>query len=95
MAHAASRRRGRPGNEPGHGLPAILLDPRGGFLFRAAADFPNNDDAVCVGVAVEKFNHVQMRQAGHRIAANAHTGALARTATGQLPDRFVSERAAA
>ena len=84
-----------PGDESGHGFLAIRFDPGGGFLLGAAADFADHDDAVRVRVVVEQFDDVQVRQARHGIAADADAGALARAATGQLPDRFVSERAAA
>ena len=46
-------------------------------------------------VVVEKFDDVEMRRAVHRIAADADAGALADAARGELPDRFVSQRAAA
>ena len=81
--------------KPATGFLAILLDPLGRFFLGAAADFANHDDAVRVRVVVEQFDDVQMRHAGDRIAADADAGALARAAAGQLPDRLVSERAAA
>ena len=95
VAHAASGRRGRAGDESGDRFLAILLDPLGGFLLRAAADFADHDDAVRFRVVVEQFDHVQMRSAVDRIAADADAGGLADAARGQLPDRFVGQRAAA
>ena len=84
-----------PAMKSGHRLLAILLDPLGGFFFRAAADFANHDDAVRFRVVVEHFDHVEVRRAVDRIAADADAGGLADAARSQLPDRFVSQRAAA
>src|SRR5690606_11082910 len=48
MAHGPSRRRGPPGDEPGHRLAAALFrfvdQELGGILFGRAADFPDHDD---------------------------------------------------
>ncbi len=46
-------------------------------------------------VVVEKFDHVQMRRAVDRIAADADAGGLADAARSELPDRLVGQRAAA
>jgi hypothetical protein len=72
----------------------MLLDPRGGFLLRGAADFPDHDDPVRLGILMERLNDVEMRRAVDRVAAYAHAGGLADAAAGQLPDRLISERAA-
>ena len=46
-------------------------------------------------VGVEKFDDIQMRRAVHRIATDANAGGLADAARGELPHRFVGQRAAA
>ena len=95
VAHAASRRRGCPGDESGHRLLAVLLDPLGRFLLGGAADFADHDDAVSFGVVVEHLDDIEVRSAVDRVAANAHAGGLADAAAGQLPDRLIGQRAAA
>ena len=46
-------------------------------------------------VVVEQLDHVEMRGAVDRIAADADAGGLADAARGQLPHGFVGQRAAA
>ena len=53
VTHAASRRRGRARDETGNRLFAILLDPLGGFFFRATANFTNHYNAGRFRVVVE------------------------------------------
>ena len=81
--------------KPATGFLQFCFDPLGGFFFRAAADFADHDDAGRFGVGVEQFDHVEMRRAVDRIAADADAGGLADAARGQLPDRLISQRAAA
>src|SRR6185503_6253855 len=94
VAHPAAGRGGRPGDKAGDGLPAVLLNPLGGFLLGAAADFADQDDAFGFRVVHEELDDVQVRRAIDGIAANADASGLAGAAGGQLPDRFVGESAA-
>src|SRR6185503_4777231 len=71
-----------------------LLNPLGGFLLGAAADFADQDDAFGFRVVHEELDDVQVRRAIDGIAANADASGLAGAAGGQLPDRFVGESAA-
>src|ERR1035437_2129138 len=95
VTHAASGWCSRTRDESGDRLLAILFDPLGGFFFRAAANFANHNDSVRVRIVVEQFYYVQMRRAVHGIATAADASGLADAARSQLPDRFVSQRAAA
>src|SRR5205823_12740938 len=95
VAHATSGGRGGPGNKAGDGFFAIFLNPFGGFLLRSSADFADHNDAVCVRISVEHFDHVQVGRAVHGIASNTDTGRLADTTRSQLPNRLIRERAAA
>src|SRR5581483_1943304 len=89
VAHAASGRGGRAGDEARDRLFAILFDPLRRFLFGAAADFADHDDPVRVGIGAEHFNDVEVRRAVDRIAADADARALADAAFGQLPHGFI------
>ena len=73
----------------------MLLRPGGGFFLGAAADLADHDDGFGLGVVVEHLEHVEVRGAIDRIAADADAGALAVAAGGELPDRLVGQRAAA
>src|SRR6266498_1694657 len=79
----------RPG---GAVAPAMLPEPRGGFLLRTPADFSNQDHALGLGIVVEELDHVEVRSAVDRVAPDADAGALADAATGQLPDRLIGQR---
>ena len=61
----------------------------------AAADFADHDDRFGLRIVVEHLEHVQVRRAVDRIAADADAGALAVAAGGQLPDGFIGQRAGA
>ena len=90
VPHSPARRSGRPSDERSDRLPAILLDPSGGFLFRGAADFADQNHRVGFWVVIEKLHRVEMRHAIDRVAADANAGRLPVAARGQLPDRLVS-----
>src|SRR6185295_13408741 len=94
VAHAASRRGCRARDESRDGLLAVFLDPLSGFFFRAATDLTNHDDALRLRVVVEELDYVEMRRAIDRVATDADAGALANVTTGELPHRFVGQRAA-
>src|SRR6185503_8054227 len=95
VAHALARRRGDAGNETHDRLLHVLLDPlRRGFLVRAA-DLANHDDGLGLRVVVEHLHHVDVLEPVHRVAADADAARLAETELGELPDRFVGERAGA
>src|SRR5207244_6072483 len=61
VAHAAPRRRGRARDKTGDRLFAVALDPLRRFLFGAAADFPDHDDAVRAGIVVEHLDDVDRK----------------------------------
>ena len=95
VAHAASRRGGATGDKTRDRFLAVLLDPLGCFRLIHAPDLADQNDPFRIRVVVEHLEHVQVRQAVNRIAPDADTGRLADAPLGQLPDRFVGERAAA
>jgi hypothetical protein len=74
------------------GFRQFSLDPSCGFLFRGAADFPDQNHRVGLWVVIEKLHRVEMRHAIDRVAADANAGRLPVATRGQLPDRLVSER---
>jgi hypothetical protein len=95
VTHAASGRGGGAGDEPGDRLLAILGDPLGGLFFRAAADFADHDDAVVSGSSLNSLmtSRCEVPLTG---SPPMPTQVLWPTpARGELPDRFVSQRAAA
>jgi hypothetical protein len=49
------------GDESGHGFAAILFDPFSRFLFGAASNFADHDDAFGFRIIIEQFNHIEMR----------------------------------
>src|SRR5690606_33897528 len=91
--HPASGRRGGAGDEAGDRLPAVCLDPAGRLDLGAAADFANHDDAVRVRIVVEEFDHVEVRGAVHRIAANPDRRALTNPLARELVHGLVGEGA--
>src|SRR6266853_1471141 len=95
MTHAASRRSSLAGDETDDRLLHVGLDPFGGALFGAAADFADHNDGVGVRIIVEKLNGVEERGADNGIAADADASRLADAELRQLMDGFVGQRAAA
>src|SRR5262249_22997243 len=95
MAHPAAGRGCRTGDETGNRLFAMDPDPFSRFLFCRTADFADHDDPVGIRIAREHFDHVQVGSSIYGIASDPHTSRLANSATGELPNRFISQRAAA
>src|ERR1019366_7612010 len=91
VAQAAAGGCGGARDETGDGLPAIYLDPTGGFDFRVAADLADHDHAVGVGVVVEHPDDIQVRRTIHRISADADAGALAESARRELVNRLIGQ----
>src|SRR5450631_413480 len=92
MAHALARRRGDAGDVGDHGLGYVLANIGRGCLFIAAADLTDKDDPFSVGIALEKFEHLNEAHAAHRIAADAHTGTLSEPDLRRLEYRLIGER---
>src|SRR4029453_9233856 len=82
-------------DEARDGLLAILFDPLGSLFLGRTANFSDQDDPMCIGIVVEELDDVEVRGAVDRIAADADAGALADTATGELPHRLIRQGAAA
>lgn len=93
VAHAASLGSRGSGDERGHGLLAVVLDPFGGFLFLGTADFTDHDEGVRIGVFREELNGLLLGHAVDGVAADADAHALAQAHVGDLPHGFISERA--
>ena len=81
--------------KPGDGFLAVRFDPSRGFDFGVTADFADHDDAVGLGIVVEHLDHIEVRRAVDRIAANADAGGLADVLRRELKHRFVGQRAGA
>ena len=77
VAHAASRRRGLPGNQTHDGLFHVRFDVLGSLFLRVAADFADHHDGVRFGIFVEQADRIEERRADNRIAADADAGGLA------------------
>ena len=71
VAHAASGRRGLPGDEADDRLLELLLDEGRRLLLRRAADLANHDHGVGVGVAGKQLQRIDEARADQRIAADA------------------------
>lgn len=94
VSHSAAWRSGGAGDESGNRFLAMFTDPISGFLFSGTADFTDHDDAVCIGIVIEHFDHVEVRGAMDGIAADADACGLAHVAASELPDGFVGQSAA-
>ena len=101
MAHAAARGGGGAGDEADHGQVALAggeifpLEEFGGLDFRLATDLADHDDRFGFGVLQEQLQHVDEIHALHRVATNAHAGALAEAGGGGLRHRLIGQRAGA
>ena len=65
--------------KPATGFLQFALIQRGGLLLGVAADFADHDDAVRLGVVVEHLDHVEVRGAVDRVAADADAGGSGRS----------------
>src|SRR5207245_9665255 len=91
MTHAFAGRCGPTCDEANHRLLHMVLDPARTSLFGIAADLAYHDHGVGLRIVVEHLHHVDMLQAVHRIAANAHARRLPKTLLHQLANGFVGE----
>ena len=91
MSHAASRRRGLPGDESYYGFLDVFLDVIRSRLFGAAADLADHHDGVRIGIFVEQPDRVDKRGADDRVAADADAGGLSDPQSRELADRFVGQ----
>jgi hypothetical protein len=94
VTHPAARRRRCSRDKPGHRLFAILLDPFAGFFLRRTANLANHDNPFSFRIRIKHLYHIQVGGSVHRVASDAYACGLANPPTGQLPDRFIGERAA-
>src|SRR5262249_41348827 len=96
MAHAAAGRRGAPGDEADHRLPAAALafvdEELRGVLFGRAADLADHDDRLGRLVRQEHREHVDELGALDRIAADADRRGLAEPFARGLVYRLVGQR---
>mmetsp|Transcript_63472 Transcript_63472/g.200752 ORF Transcript_63472/g.200752 Transcript_63472/m.200752 type:complete len:332 (-) Transcript_63472:58-1053(-) len=96
VAHAAAGRRREPGDEGHNGLVSpARLDELRPVLLRGAADLPDHDDALRLGVGHELLEAVHEVGAVERVAADAHHGRLAQARRRGLVHRLVRERTGA
>ena len=95
MTHAPSGRRGHAGDKSCDRFLTICFDPFRRLFFSRASDFADQDHRFRFSIFVEKLHRIEVRHSVNRIAADADAGRLAVTARGQLPNRFVGERARA
>src|SRR5690606_21452625 len=93
VTHALAGRRGDTGDVGHHRLAHVACDVRGCSLLVATADLADHHDALGLRVALEQLDHVDEVHAAHRIAADAHAGALPQADLRGLVDRLVGERA--
>src|SRR5262245_54769594 len=71
VAHSSARRRRLAADKSNDGLLHIGLDIGRSFLFRNAANFPNHDNAMSVGVFVEQTDRIDEVSPDYWIAADA------------------------
>src|SRR6185437_16046434 len=95
VTHALARGRTGAGDERDDGFLHVFLDEFGGFLFGAAADFADHDDALRLFIILEQSQAIDEVQTIDRIATDADAGALAEAHVGGLEHGFVGERARA
>src|SRR5712691_5469468 len=92
MAHAASRRRGLPGNEAHDRLLHFRFHKfRCGF-FGVTADLTNHDHGFGLRIAIEQVERIQEIGSDNRIAADADGGGLSNATLRELMHRLISER---
>ena len=72
-----------PAMNPAIGFLQCSFAQRGGLLLGAAADLADHDDGLGLRVVVEHLEHVEVRGAVDRIAADADAGALAEAELGE------------
>src|SRR3984957_4040682 len=89
VAHAATWRRGLPGNQSHDGFVHVVFDVSGSLFFGVAADFADHNDGLRFGVFVEELDRVDMRGTDDRIAANSDARGLADPQLRQLMYGFV------
>ena len=93
MAHALARRSRDACDVGHHRLGDKLGDVGRRSFFVAAADLADHDDAFGLRVALEQLDDIDEVHAAHRIATDAHAGALTQAVLGGLVHSLVSERA--
>ena len=91
MAHALARRRRDPGNKADHRFFHMLFGPARCVFFIGPADFADHDHRFGRRIVIEQFQHIDVLESVHRIAADAHGGRLSEADLGELADRFVSQ----
>src|SRR5690606_14237510 len=95
VAHALALGGRGTGDEADHRLGHELGDVLGRFLFGAAADLTDQDDALGLRIVLEQLQRVDEVGAVDRVAADADAGPLAEAGIRGLLDRFVGQRARA
>src|SRR5271165_1903360 len=93
MTHAASWRRGLPGDESDYRLLHIVPDVSRRGFFGIAADLTDHDDGVRIRIGIEDADRVDESGADNRIAADADTSGLPDAEAGQLTDSLVRQSA--
>src|SRR5687768_4183487 len=91
VTHPAALGRGLAGNEADHRLPDVLGHESRRLLLVGPADLPHHHDEIGARIVLEGPQHVDEIGADHRIAADAHAGALADTVPGQVIHDLVGE----
>ena len=95
MAHALAGRCGHAGDVGHHRLADKSPDVFSGSFFVTATNLAHHDNAFGLRVTLKQLDDINEIHATHRIAANAHAGALTQAIVGGLKHGFVSQRARA
>src|SRR5690606_15914269 len=86
---------GAAGDERGDGFLDVLLDVCRGVDLVGSADLADHQDAVRVGVCIERGDAVDVVHAADGIAPDAGAGALGKPEVAGLPDGLIGEGARA
>src|SRR5487761_4231 len=95
VSHPAARRSGAPGDETRHRLFYVCGNEGGGFFFRRAADFSDQNDSMRFRISGHQAENVDEIGSDNRVSADAHARGLADAEGGELADGLIGERAAA
>ena len=96
VAHAFALGGRQPGDEAkdGLGIPA-LPDVGGGAFFPVPSDLADQAHGLRLGIVPEELEDLREVEAGNRVAADAHTGALSEPLAGELVGGLIGQGAGA
>src|SRR5664280_716912 len=93
VAHTFAGRGHSAGYEPGYGLSNILANEIRGAFLSGAPNFTDQQDRVCIRIAIEQVEHLHEVKPTNRIAADPYTGRLTHPQFSELSYGFIRQSA--